>query len=103
MVSKNTKHTHKKKTKKKNTTMQRCFLLQFFFVCASVVMYVEFIVSIFVPFSSFSAWKGCACDCSLSWVHHLYFLPSDGQLDRRRDGQTEEMGKNKILVIYMEC
>ena len=51
-------------------------LLQFFFVCASVVSYVAFVLSLFVSHLSFIWCLGRAVlrDCGVSWVSSLIFM-----------------------------
>ena len=51
-------------------------LLQFFFVCASVVSYVAFVLSLFVPHLSFfwNLGKAGLPDCSVFWNLHLRYI-----------------------------
>ena len=51
-------------------------LLHFYFVCASVVSYVTFVLSLFVPRLSFFWCLGRAVhsECGISWVSSLMFL-----------------------------
>ena len=58
-------------------------LLQFFFVCASVVSYVAFVLSLFVPHLSFLCCLGRAAprDCGISWVSSLIFFIKYIQVD----------------------
>ena len=56
--------------------IQLCFRDWFFCVCASVVSYVTFILSLFVPLLSFFSCFGKAVlrDGDNSWVSYLYFV-----------------------------
>ena len=60
-------------------------LLQFF-VCASVVSCVAFVLSLFIPRLSFFWCLGKAVlrDCSISWVSSLIFVYCDVSLMRQR-------------------
>ena len=50
-------------------------LLQFFIVCAIVVSYMAFVLSLFVPHLSFFGVLGRLCirDCFISWVSSHIF------------------------------
>ena len=47
-------------------------LLQFFFLCASVISYVAFVLSLFVPHLSFLCWA-VLHECCISWVSSHFF------------------------------
>ena len=56
-------------------------LLQFVFVCASVMSHEAFVLLVFVPHLAFfwSIGRGVLCNCGISWVSSLIFFYSETQ------------------------
>ena len=66
-------HTHSSKS---TDRIKAVFLLQFLFVCAYVVSYEAFVLSLFVPHISFFWYLVSAvlCECGIFWVSLLIFF-----------------------------